>query len=461
MSKPSIHELPLDRLATTDEVGRRVYLYPADVKGRYRTWRDQVSLVLLAVFLLVPWIKIQGHPALLLDIPNRRFAILGLTFWAHETPLLFLVVSGAILSLFLVTAIWGRVWCGWACPQTVFVDAIFRRIERWTEGDSLARRRLDQQSWSGEKVFKKSVKWAAFATVSLAISHSFLAYFVGPEELGRMIQSSPAQSPTAFAVMSVMFGAVLFDFGWFREQFCTVVCPYGRFQSVLMDEQSRAVFYDTSRGEPRRGCTVPGKPAGDCVNCYRCVQVCPTGIDIRRGLQMECIGCTACIDACDEVMSRLEKPRGLIRYSKAKGLSPRTWIYGILLLGVASGLTAAIHTRKVVELNIIRAAETPYQELEGGRIVNHFKLDLANQSFEDTVVEFEIKDQRLKVVISNHANQLGAGQSERADLFIEAPKALFSEGRAITELHITAHRAGTKTLLQSTFKEVRLVGPYQ
>ena len=195
MSKPSIHELPTDRLATTDELGRRVYLYPADVRGKYRSMRSWLSAVLILVFLVMPWIKIQGHPAVLLDIPHRRFALFGLTFWAHEAPMLFFVAAIAVLTLFLVTSIWGRVWCGWACPQTVFVDAVFRKIERWVEGDGVTRRRLDQAPWDGEKALKKSLKWGLFSAVSLVLSHSFLAYFVGPEELGRMMLSSPADSP--------------------------------------------------------------------------------------------------------------------------------------------------------------------------------------------------------------------------------------------------------------------------
>lgn len=458
--KASIHELPIERLATTDEQGRRVYLYPADTRGKFRSRRSSLSILLLFIFLVLPWVQIHGHPAVLLDIPHRRFALFGLAFWAHEAPMLIFLAAGAILALFLVTAIWGRIWCGWACPQTVFVDSVFRRIERWIEGDAVNRRQLDLAPWTGAKVLKKALKWTAFVLASLVISHSFLAYFVGPEELGRMLRSSPSESPAAFIFTLSMLGAVLFDFGWFREQFCTVVCPYGRFQSVLMDDVSQTVFYDSSRGEPRRGQVAPGTPRGDCINCYRCVQVCPTGIDIRRGLQMECIGCTACIDACDEVMAKIKKPQGLIRYERGKSISPRAWVYGVLLLILSAGFAFALRNRQEIELAIVRAPEAPYQEVEGSRVINHFKLDLANQGFEDFAISFSSD---LRIVVSNHAASLAGGQAERADLFIEAPKARFKDGRLDANIVMTASKKASnhQRVVQTTSTEVRLVGPYR
>lgn len=335
-SKLKSRELPEERLATTDEKGKRVYLYPDDIKqGHYRNLRVKLRAFLVIFFLFLPWIKIQGHQAVLLDIPHRRFAILGLTFWAHDAPIFLFVLGILAFGIFLVTALLGRIWCGWACPQTVFIDGVFRRIERWIEGDSVERRKLDDGPWNENKVFKKILKWFLFLLVSLVITHSFLAYFVGTDELLVMIRRPPLENITSFLVMAASTAVILFDFGWFREQFCVIVCPYGRFQSVLMDDDSWAVMYDEKRGEPRRGRVPEGKSEGDCVNCYRCVQVCPTGIDIRRGLQLECIACTACIDACDEVMDRLGKEQGLIRYDtltqmsgkKVQWLRARTVIY--------------------------------------------------------------------------------------------------------------------------------------
>ena len=313
-------ELHPDRLSTTDEQGRRIFLHPADVQGFFRTWRTRVQAVLLLFFLFLPWVEIQGRHALLLDLAQRRFEIFGLSLRAHNAPLLFLVFAAAAFGLFFTTAIYGRIWCGWACPQTVFIDGVFRRIEKWVEGSALERRKMDKEPFTLKKLSKRSLKWTLYLAATLVITHSFLAYFVGTDKIAEMIQKPPAENWGSFLFMLVSTAIILFDFAWFREQFCTLVCPYGRFQSVLMDKASMIVAYDTSRGEPRA--TPQAKiiaknhntQVGDCVNCYRCVQVCPTGIDIRRGVQMECIACTACIDACDDVMTKIKKPTGLIRY---------------------------------------------------------------------------------------------------------------------------------------------------
>lgn len=313
-------ELHPDRLATTDAQGRRIALYPADVRGFFRRKRTQVQAILVIIFLVLPWVRINGQQALLLDIAQRRFEIFGLSLRAHNAPLLFFVFAAGAFGLFFVTAVWGRVWCGWACPQTVFIDGVFRKIERWVEGSALERRKLDAAPLSLQKFLKKFGKWSLYIFATLILTHSFLAYFVGTGPLAEMIRKNPSENWGSFLFMVFSSAVILFDFAWFREQFCTIVCPYGRFQSVLMDRGSMIVAYDVDRGEPR---ATPQAKAlskahnsnlGDCVNCYRCVQVCPTGIDIRRGLQMECIACTACIDACDEVMTKVKKPTGLIRY---------------------------------------------------------------------------------------------------------------------------------------------------
>jgi cytochrome c oxidase accessory protein FixG len=467
-------ELPQDRLATADEEGKRVWLYPADVKGKYRTRRKWVSAALINFFLFLPWIRIGGHQAVLLDIPQRRFAIFGITFWAHDAPMLLFVAGGAVLTLAFVTAVWGRVWCGWACPQTVFIVSVFRRIERWVEGDAVERRRRDEGPATPERTAKRALKWALFTLVSLVISHSFLAYFVGTQKLAQMIASSPLENPGSFLIMAFVTGLVLFDFGWFREQFCTIVCPYGRFQSVLMDDRSTAVVYDTRRGEPRRGVAAPDGPIGDCVNCYKCVQVCPTGIDIRRGAQqLECIACTACMDACDDVMSRLKKPQGLIRYAsvaeiqgKPTARGARPWAYGALIVACITGLTLTVRDRTAITVGLIRAAEAPYQVIPGENgsqeVVNHYKLEIRNQSFDRQAVEIlvpkEFQDKGVKIVVSNHAEGLEGGESERADLFIRFPKTLLNLGKGEINLEFSAK--SDARLEPALKKEVRLVGPF-
>ncbi len=474
-------ELPTDRLATTDQEGNRIYLYPADVRGRFRNLRSKVNFVLVFIFLILPWTKVNHHQTILLDIPQRRFAIFGLTFWAHDAPTLIFIFFGAAIALAFVTAIWGRIWCGWTCPQTVFIDGVFRRIERWIEGDAFERRKLDSSPMNRNKFIKKTTKWFLFTLMAMVVSHSFLAYFVGTEVLAKMIRSSPFENQTSFFIMLSITGAILFDFGWFREQFCTLVCPYGRFQSVLMDEQSLVVAYDQKRGEPRKGSDSSSNLRGDCVNCYRCVQVCPTGIDIRRGVQLECIACTACIDACDEVMARQKKPLGLIRYA-ANSLSqsfaqtdrawysrPRIIISGVLLLICGIGLAVTVSKRTPLEVTLIRAPDAPYQEMKLSdgteMIINHYKIDLQNQTFETQKITFsvprEVENEKVRLITSNHRPILNSGETERADLFIQFPKSKLVSGHTTIPIIITGE-AGDSSIQTITVKEeIYVVGPFK
>lgn len=473
-SKSKSRELPENRLATTDEQGRRVYLYPDDIKeGYFRNLRVKLRAFLVIFFLVLPWININGHQSILLDIPHRRFAILGLTFWSHDAPMILFVFGGAVLSIVLVTALWGRIWCGWACPQTVFIDGIFRRIERWIEGDSVERKKMDQGPWNENKVFKKTMKWALFLIVSLIITHSFLAYFVGTEELMKMIRRPPFENPTSFLIMAFVTAVILFDFGWFREQFCVIVCPYGRLQSILMNNDSLAIMYDTARGEPRRGSVPEGRKEGDCVNCYRCVQVCPTGIDIRRGLQMECIACTACIDACDDVMERLDKPKGLIRYEifsqlkgkKVKWLRPRSIAYFSLLFIFVGVFSYALSHRELVSAQILRAKESPYQQSvqEGvNQVVNHFKIDFANQSFHTLSMKVELpefwKQKGVELVMPVNPVLLTEGKNTKADFFVKFPKEILTSGHAKIEINLNPGENPDPLKVQT--KELPLVGPF-
>lgn len=462
---------PQDRLTTSDSEGRRIYLYPSDVKGKYRRLRVNVHAVLIFVFLVLPWVKIGGAPLLLLDVPHRRFSLFGYMFWAHETPLLVFLVIGGALTLGLVTAIFGRIWCGWACPQTVFIDGVFRRIERIIEGDGFTRKRLDQEPWTGMWLLKKSVKWMIFTLVSLVIGHSFLAYFVGTDALAQMIQSSPLKNPGSFILMAGVTAAVLFDFGWFREQFCTVLCPYGRFQSILMDERSLVIAYDEKRGEPRRRVENKTLNTGDCVNCSRCVQVCPTGIDIRNGLQMECIACTACIDACDEVMTRVKKPKGLIRYTsqaspdseKNSVLRPRVILYSLFLGLVIVGLVVTLVVRDIVQVQIVRSHDAPYQEIilstSLPEILNRFKIDVKNVGSNQVKVSLEPEDVDVKILVANGPLVISPGAKVSSDVFIHFPKSKLNLGHFKAKIKILIFEDGKNT--SSRIEEVPLVGPYR
>ena len=418
-----------------DEQGHRHFIHSEDVKGLFRRWRTRVYWVLILIFLSLPWVKINGHQAILLNLPERRFAFFGLTFWAHDGPIIFFLLLFLTMSLIYVTAIWGRVWCGWACPQTVFIDAIYRKIENLIDGNPIERRRLDAAPLSLKKVGKRLLKWGLFLLISLSITHSFLAYFVGAENLAQMVTSSPSENWVSFLITWVTGLIILLNFAWFREQFCLIVCPYGRLQSALMDDQSMAILYDENRGEPRRSKDTPPEKQGDCVACYRCVSVCPTGIDIRRGIQLECIACTACIDVCDEMMTRNKKPTGLIRYSneramqssKPKKRRPMLILYLLLICLGATGLAINVYNREKIAISIIRALEAPYnivKQDEGGRtLTNHFKIGLHNLDIDKSqilvVLDSQFKGQNIELITPINPVQLNPGETSRIHLFFK------------------------------------------
>ena len=373
-----------DAVTTIQADGSRPFLYPADTRGRFTRWRQWSAVGLIAFYLSLPWIQINGYPAVFLDLVERHFHLFGFTFAAQDLWRLFFLITGVGLSLFFITALLGRIWCGWACPHTVFLDHVYRRIERLIDGDPLPRRALAAAPLTASKVFKRGLKHGLYILVSAIITHLFLAYFVSLPAVWAMVRANPTEHWNAFAFVAIYTGGLYFNFAWFREQLCIVVCPYGRIQSALIDEHSLVVGYDAVRGEPR------GKPgaagAGDCVACQRCVNVCPTGIDIRQGLQMECVGCTACIDACDEVMTKLKRPTGLIRYDSQTAFAgkptrwfrPRTVLYGVLLAaGVAVSLWA-ISTIRPANLGVTRITGAPYIVSEDF-VRNQFLVRLVNK----------------------------------------------------------------------------------
>ncbi|MEN9661656.1 MAG: hypothetical protein RL324_605 [Verrucomicrobiota bacterium] len=383
-------------VTTIQADGSRPYLYPADVRGRFATARQWFAFALIAFYLALPWIPVNGYPAVFLDVAERHFHLFGITLAAQDMWLLFFVITGLGFSLFFVTALLGRVWCGWYCPHTVFLDHVYRRIERWIEGDAIARRRLAEAPLSAGKLARRVVKHAAYLVVSALIMHLFLSYFVSLPAVWSMMRHDPAEHWSAFAFMGVSTGILYFNFAWFREQLCIVICPYGRIQSALVDDNSLVVGYDATRGEPRRGSlprtddegrtAATPSPTGDCVDCGRCVHVCPTGIDIRQGLQMECVGCTACIDACNEVMDRVHKPRGLIRYDSQIGfnggrtrwLRPRIGLYGLLLVAGISVATWALTTFHPANLGVTRIPGAPYIS-DNGTVRNQFLIRIVNK----------------------------------------------------------------------------------
>lgn len=385
MAAPAQAQLPSrDSVTTIRADGSRPFMFPADTHGRFTTARRVTAFVLLACYFFLPWIKINGYPAVFLDLAERRFHLFGITLAAQDLWLLFFVITGLGFSLFFVTALLGRVWCGWACPQTVFLEHVYRRIEVWIEGDAVSRRALDEAPWSKQKIVRRVCKHAAYIFVSAVLTHLFLAYFVSIPEVWSMVLAAPAKHWSTFVFMMAFTGLTYFIFCWFREQVCIVICPYGRIQAALTDENTVTIAYDARRGEPRGKAGTAG--AGDCVACNRCVHVCPTGIDIRQGLQLECVGCTACIDACDEVMVRLHRPRGLIRYDSQNGLQqkptrwirPRTLLYAVLLLAGASAATWALSTVKPASFGVTRMIGAPYI-IDRDFVRNQFLVRLVNK----------------------------------------------------------------------------------
>ena len=372
-------------MTTINADGSHNILHPADVSGRFTTARRVVAILLMLVYAATPWIPINGAPAIFFDVEMRRFHAFGLTLVAQDLWVLFFAISGLGFLLFVVTAVLGRIWCGWACPYTVFLDHVFRRIERWIDGDAPARRRLAVAPNDLPKISKRILKHGLYIIFSALIAHVFLSYFISIPRLYAFMKQGPLEHATSFGVVAFLTAALYFCFAQFREQFCVLMCPYGRIQSMLTDEDTMIIGYDARRGEPRGKATDP--TAGACVDCNRCVSVCPTGIDIRHGLQMECIGCSACVDACDDIMLKLKRPTGLIRYDSTRGLAgekrrifrPRLIAYGLLgMLGLtALGLTAFFRAKPMnADVSRMRG---PSFYAEGPVLRNHFQLRLFNK----------------------------------------------------------------------------------
>ncbi len=372
-------------LTTINPDGSHYVLHPADVKGKFTIARRLFGILLIAVYVLLPWIPINDAPALFLDVENRRFHIFGLTLLAQDLWVFFFLISGLGFTLFFITALLGRLWCGWACPYTVFLEHVFRRIERWIDGDATARRKLDAAPPSIGKKLRRAVKYALYLTASAIIAHVFISYFVSLPRLYQFMREGPLQHGATFTIIFALTGALYFCFAWFREQFCIILCPYGRIQSALTDEQTVVIGYDSNRGEPRGKASDP--KAGACIDCHRCVQVCPTGIDIRNGLQMECIGCAACVDACDDIMRKINRPLGLVRYDSTAGLSgskrrymrPRIWLYAALgLFGFIALGTTTWFKAKPFFAEVSRMRGAPYYT-DASFVRNHYQLRLLNK----------------------------------------------------------------------------------
>jgi cytochrome c oxidase accessory protein FixG len=393
-----------DHIATAERDGRRKWIYPRKVSGQFYRWRTWFSWLLLAIMFIGPIVTIHGNPLLLLNIGERKFVVLGQIFWPQDMILFAIAALVAVTSIVIFTAAFGRVWCGWACPQTVMMEMVFRKIEYAIEGDAPRQRALNAAPWTTGKILKKFFKHTVFYALSFLVGNVLLSYIIGWQALYQIVTDPPAQHLTGLAFM-VAFSLLFYGiFARFREQACTFICPYGRLQSVLLDENSIVVAYDHKRGE-KRGLlqqksherVIAG--LGDCVACNQCVAVCPTGIDIRDGTQLECVHCTACMDACDAVMTKIGSPRGLIRYASLNGIergerlrvTPRLAGYCVVLAALVSLLAVMIFTRADAEATLLRAPGSLFQQMPDGHFSNLYTVRIVNKTSRELPVELRLE----------------------------------------------------------------------
>ncbi|MFZ1806489.1 MAG: cytochrome c oxidase accessory protein CcoG [Cyclobacteriaceae bacterium] len=392
-----------DSISTVDAEGKRIWVYPKKPSGRFHNWRIVVSVFLLTVLFALPFIKLNGKPFVLLNFFERKFIIFGQVFWPQDFFLLALTLVTFFVFITLFTVAFGRIWCGWMCPQTLFMEMVFRKIEYWIEGDANEQRKLDKAPWDANKIFKKTSKQIIFLSISIIIAHLVMAYLVGVDEVVSIVSQPPSEHMAGFIGLMAFTGIFYGVFAKFREQACIAVCPYGRLQGVLLVKDSLVVAYDWLRGEPRgkirKNESKVEANKGDCIDCKLCVHVCPTGIDIRNGTQLECVNCTACIDACDDVMVKIGKPKGLIRYSSytaikegvLKVFTPRIAGYSVVLTALVSLLFYFIITRADIDTTVLKAPGTLYSKTEDGQITNVYNIEFVNKTFDDVALDVKVE----------------------------------------------------------------------
>jgi len=447
-----------DSIATIDQEGKRNFIHPQKPKGRYTNYRTYVSWFLLAILFASPFIKINGNQFLLFNIIDRKFNIFGQPFWPQDFYLLVMSLLVSVVFIILFTVIFGRIFCGWMCPQTIFMEMIFRKIEYWIEGDRNKQIKLDKQEWNAEKIRKKTIKWFLFAIVSFFIANAFLAYFIGGDTLIQHIKDGPIAHVDTFVKLVVFTAVFYFVFAWFREQVCIIACPYGRLQSVLLDNKSIVVAYDHKRGENRQKLRKnedrEEKEFGDCIDCKQCVLVCPTGIDIRNGTQLECVNCTACIDACDSMMDRVGFDRGLIRYASENNIekgekftyNTRIISYIVVLTLLFSFFVTLLFLRNDVQANLLHLPGQLYTT-EGEEVSNVYTFKLINKTndtFEDIKIRLMSHEGKIEVV-GGQINIPKGGLYE-GTLFIKINKENLSDSKEKVNIGIYAD----ETLIEET-----------
>ncbi len=422
-----------DHISTVDAEGKRVWVYPKKPKGKLYNYRKYVSYLLLTLLFAGPFIKINGLPLLMLNVVERKFVIFGVLFWPQDFFILVLAFLTMVVFIILFTVVYGRIFCGWVCPQTIFLEMVFRRIEYAIEGDYTKQKALNKMPWNTEKILKKGSKTAIFLLISFLISNLFLAYVIGIDELEKVIVEGPINHIAGFGALLAFTGVFYWVFAYFREQVCTIVCPYGRLQGVMQDKKTVVVAYDYNRGEPRGKLRKnQERTEGDCIDCNQCVQVCPTGIDIRNGAQqLECINCTACIDACNDIMRMIEKPLGLIRYeseealeqgTKWKFLTTRVMGYTAVLVILMTALTTLLLTRDEAEATILRTPGQLYQKTEQGHIKNLYNISVINKTNHNMPLTLKLMDKQGTIKVVGSELVLPAQGIVEGVFFAEIPK---------------------------------------
>lgn len=419
-----------DKISTIDSSGKRAWIFPKKPKGKLYKYRWIVAIILLTLLFAGPFIKYKGEPFMLFNIFERKFILFGQLFWPQDFHLVVLSLITFIVFIILFTVIFGRIFCGWVCPQTIFMEFVFRQIEYWIEGDFNKQKKLARQAWNFEKIWKKTLKHMLFYAIAFAISNTFLAYLVGIDKLKELVENGPMANLASFVAILLFSGVFYFIFAFFREQVCLIACPYGRLQGVLLDSKSIVVAYDYKRGEPK-GKYNPledreSTSKGDCIDCKSCITVCPTGIDIRNGTQLECINCTACIDACDSIMDRVGLPRGLIRYDSEKGISEgvrkifngRTIAYSVVLTILLLVVGTLFTFRSDVEATILRVPATLFQEYGPNQLSNVYKVQLVNKTRNDLPVQLELVSHQGEIKIMGDPIVVEGGNIKEANFLV-------------------------------------------
>lgn len=446
-----------DRMPSITEKGKRNWIYAWQPEGKWYNIRSMLSLFYVVLFFSLPFIKIKGNPALQINIVEGKFSILGALFWPQDFFIFGVAMVTMVVFIYLFTMIYGRIFCGWACPQTIFMEMIFRRIEWLIEGNPNKQRALNHSAWTNEKILKKASKHIVFFGLSFVIANFFLMYIIGYNDLLQIIREPVSEHFGGFVAILVFTLAFYVVYAFAREIVCTIICPYGRLQGVLLDKNSIVVAYDYVRGEPRGKGKRPHEGLGDCIDCKQCVVVCPTGIDIRNGTQLECVNCTACIDACNQVMDKVGLSRGLIRYAseneiaegKQFSFTGRMKAYTAVLLLLVSGLSFMLATRDDVDVTVMRAKGMLFQEMGADSLSNLYQMTLVNKTHKDVTVQIKVENFPASIKFVGHSELKTApeGQSE-ATFFIVLPKSAINSRDSRLELGV--YQNGKKIATRKT-----------